>query len=54
MNLVNLKEKQFYIKYQNEIMPVASIDWNNKVVDSYGITEPIYNIPFEECEFFED
>ena len=29
---------------------VAMIDFNNRVIDTYGIDEPIYNLPFDECE----
>lgn len=45
------------IKYQvwhkptRTIQVVAIIDFNNKVLDTYGIDEPIYGIPFEDVEW---
>jgi len=47
------------IKYQvwhkptKTIQVVALIDFNNKRLDTYGIDEPIYNIPFEDVDLRE-
>lgn len=30
---------------------VAKIDYANRVLDTYGITEPIYEIPFNDVDF---
>jgi uncharacterized phage protein (TIGR01671 family) len=47
------------IKYQvwhkptKTIQVVALIDFNNRVLDTYGIDEPMYDIPFEDVEWRE-
>jgi hypothetical protein len=42
---------QIYHKPTKTIQEVAVIDFNNKVLDTYGIDEPIYDIPFEDVEW---
>jgi hypothetical protein len=42
---------QIFHKPTKTIQVVAAIDFNNKVVDTYGIDEPIYGIPFRDLEW---
>lgn len=42
---------QIWHKPTKTIQVVAQIDFNNKVVDTYGIDEPIYGIPFADLEW---
>jgi uncharacterized phage protein (TIGR01671 family) len=42
---------QIYHKPTKTIQEVALIDFNNRVLDTYGIDEPIYDIPFEDVEW---
>lgn len=42
---------QIWHKTTKTIQTVALIDFNNKVLDTYGIDEPIYGIPFETVEW---
>lgn len=42
---------QIYHKPTKTIQVVALIDFNNKVLDTYGINEPIYGIPFADVEW---
>jgi hypothetical protein len=44
---------QVYHKPTKTIQAVAVIDFNNRVLDTYGIDEPIYDIPFEDVEWRE-
>jgi hypothetical protein len=44
---------QIFHKPTKTIQVVAAIDFNNKVVDTYGIDEPIYGIPFGDVEWRE-
>jgi hypothetical protein len=44
---------QIYHKPTKTIQVVALIDFNNKVLDTYGIDEPIYGIPFADVEWRE-
>jgi hypothetical protein len=44
---------QVYHKPTKTIQVVAVIDFNNRVLDTYGIDEPIYDIPFEDVEWRE-
>jgi len=41
---------QIYHRPTKTFQLVAQIDFNNSTVDTYGIDEPIYGIPFDECE----
>jgi len=42
---------KIYHKPTKTIQVIAVIDFNNKTVDTYGINEPIYGIPFDDVEF---
>lgn len=44
---------QVFHKPTKTIQVVALIDFNNKVLDTYGIDEPIYGIPFTDVEWRE-
>jgi hypothetical protein len=44
---------QIYHKPTKTIQMVSQIDFCNKVLDTYGIDEPIYGIPFEDVEWRE-
>jgi hypothetical protein len=44
---------QVWHKPTKTIQVVAVIDFNNRVLDTYGIDEPIYDIPFEDVEWRE-
>jgi hypothetical protein len=44
---------QVFHKPTKTIQVVALIDFNNKVLDTYGIDEPIFGIPFEDVEWRE-
>jgi hypothetical protein len=42
---------QVYHKPSKTIQVVAVIDFNNRVLDTFGIDEPIYDIPFDDVEW---
>ena len=41
---------QIYHRPTKTFQLVAQIDFNNSTVDTYGVDEPVYGIPFSECE----
>jgi hypothetical protein len=41
---------QIWHKPTKTIQVVANIDFNNQVVDTYGIDEPMYDIPFADVD----
>lgn len=44
---------QIWHKPSETIQIVARIDFNNRTVDTYGISEPIYGIPFDDVDWRE-
>ena len=48
-----MKKIQVFHKPTQTIQVVALIDFNNQVLDTYGISEPIYGIAFSEVEWRE-
>lgn len=50
-----MKEIKFKIWHipSKSIQIVAQIDFNNQVLDIYGIDEPLYTIPFSDCDILQ-